>query len=217
MSRIVDEILNYKSKDEDDGVLKNKLGIKDQESLSKAERMITSYKLAKLYLDPGEQTFDVKHYLSIHKFLFEDIYNFAGEIRTENIAKRIPFCVPDFIFSELTRVLKNARDNVYKIDSRDKLLRFIVELYAEVDIIHPFREGNGRVEREFIRQLMEYICKVNYLENYYLDYSLITDRNAYIDAVVKADALLDYKDLLLLFDSIMIVKEKTVDYSAKKR
>ena len=217
MARIVDEILNYKSKDEDDGVLRNKLGIKDQESLSKAERMITSYKLAKLYLDPGEQTFDVKHYLSIHKFLFEDIYYFAGEIRTENIAKRIPFCVPDFIFSELTRVLKNARDNVYKIDSRDKLLRFIVELYAEVDIIHPFREGNGRVEREFIRQLMEYICKVNYLENYYLDYSLITDRNAYIDAVVKADALLDYKDLLLLFDSIMIVREKTVDYSAKKR
>ena len=104
MARIVDEILNYKSKDEDDGVLKNKLGIKDQESLSKAERMITSYKLAKLYLDPGEQTFDVKHYLSIHKFLFEDIYNFAGEIRTENSAKRIPFCVPDFIFSELTRV-----------------------------------------------------------------------------------------------------------------
>lgn len=217
MARIVDEILNYKSKDEDDGVLRNKLGIKDQESLSKAERMITSYKLVKLYLDPGEQTFDVKHYLSIHKFLFEDIYNFAGEIRTENIAKRIPFCVPDFIFSELTRVLKNARDNVYKIDSRDKLLRFIVELYAEVDIIHPFREGNGRVEREFIRQLMEYICKVNYLENYYLDYSLITDRNAYIDAVVKADALLDYNDLLLLFDSIMIVREKTVDYSAKKR
>ena len=217
MSRIVDEILNYKSKDEDDGVLRNKLGIKDQESLSKAERMITSYKLAKLYLDPGEQTFDVKHYLSIHKFLFEDIYNFAGEIRTENIAKRIPFCVPDFIFSELTRVLKNARDNIYKIDSRDKLLRFIVELYAEIDIIHPFREGNGRVEREFIRQLMEYICKVNYLENYYLDYSLIIDRNAYIDAVVKADALLDYKDLLLLFDSIMVVREKTVDYSAKKR
>lgn len=217
MARIVDEILNYKSKDEDDGVLRNKLGIKDQESLSKAERMITSYKLAKLYLDPGEQTFDVKHYLSIHKFLFEDIYYFAGEIRTENIAKRIPFCVPDFIFSELTRVLKNARDNIYKIDSRDKLLRFIVELYAEIDIIHPFREGNGRVEREFIRQLMEYICKVNYLENYYLDYTLITDRNAYIDAVVKADALLDYKDLLLLFDSIMIVREKTVDYSAKKR
>ena len=217
MARIVDEILNYKSKDEDDGVLRNKLGIKDQESLSKAERMITSYKLAKLYLDPGEQTFDVKHYLSIHKFLFEDIYYFAGEIRTENIAKRIPFCVPDFIFSELTRVLKNARDNIYKIDSRDKLLRFIVELYAEIDIIHPFREGNGRVEREFIRQLMEYICKVNCLDNYYLDYSLITDRNAYIDAVVKADALLDYKDLLLLFDSIMVVREKTVDYSAKKR
>ena len=91
MSRLESNLLNYSSKYLKDGVLINNLGLTDEEMLNKAERMITSYKLAKLYLNPGPQTFDTNHYLSIHKFLFEDIYPFAGEIRNENISKRIRF------------------------------------------------------------------------------------------------------------------------------
>ena len=86
--------LHYKSKytlDSEDKVLRNKLGIWDEDSLNEAERMITSYKLAKLYLDTGAQSFDANHLKSIHKFLFEDIYPFAGEFRRENISKRITF------------------------------------------------------------------------------------------------------------------------------
>lgn len=203
--------LNYKSKytvDEDDKVLRNKLGIWDEDSLNEAERMITSYKLAKLYLDTGAQTFDEKHLKSIHKFLFEDIYPFAGEFRKENISKRITFCLVQFIEPELDRTLKNAIKMVPKLVDRDTLLKFITELYSDLDMIHPFREGNGRTEREFIRQYIDFVCKKNDLPPYYLDYNLIEDREAYIDAIVKADALCSYGDLMALFDRILLVREK---------
>lgn len=217
MSRLESDLLNYSSKYLSNGVLINKLGLETEEELNKAERMITSYKLAKLYINPGKQTFDVNHYLAIHKFLFEDIYYFAGEIRSENIAKRIPFCLPNFIYQELDRVLSNALKKVNTIDTRDKLLVFITELYSELDIIHPFREGNGRCEREFIRQFIDYICKKNNLKSYNLDYSAIVNREDYINAVVKADATLDYSDLLTLFDSVLVENKKmeVLDYDSK--
>ncbi len=203
--------LHYKSKytlDSEDKVLRNKLGIWDEDSLNEAERMITSYKLAKLYLDTGAQSFDANHLKSIHKFLFEDIYPFAGEFRRENISKRITFCLVQYIESELDRTLKNAIKMVPKLVDRDTLLRYITELYSDLDMIHPFREGNGRTEREFMRQYIDFVCKKNNLPPYYLDYNLIEDRNAYIDAIVKADALCSYGDLMALFDRILLVREK---------
>ena len=208
MSRIENEVLNYESKYEKGGVLDNKLGIENDSSLNKAERMITSYKLAKLYLDTGAQSFDANHLKSIHKFLFEDIYPFAGEFRRENISKRITFCLVQFIEPELDRTFKNAIKMVPKLVDRDTLLRYITELYSDLDMIHPFREGNGRTEREFMRQYIDFVCKKNNLPPYYLDYNLIEDRDAYIDAVVKADALCSYGDLMALFDRILLVREK---------
>lgn len=212
--------LHYKSKytlDSEDKVLRNKLGIWDEDSLNEAERMITSYKLAKLYLDTGAQSFDAEHLKSIHKFLFEDIYPFAGEFRRENISKRITFCLVQFIEPELDRTLKNAIKMVPKLVDRDTLLRYITELYSDLDMIHPFREGNGRTEREFMRQYIDFVCKKNNLPPYYLDYNLIEDRDAYIDAIVKADALCSYGDLMALFDRILLVreKEKTIGESPK--
>lgn len=207
MARINSDLFDYQSSYISGEVLKNKLGITDEKLLDEAERLITSFKLAKLYLDTGVQTFDSKHYKSIHKFLFDDIYDFAGEIRTENISKRVTFCLVQYIEPELEKTLGNAMKKVPYITDRDKLLCFITELYADLDIIHPFREGNGRTEREYIRQFIDYICKTNELEPYYLDYGMIDDVNAYIDAVVKADAFCSYGDLLSIFDSILLVKD----------
>ena len=61
MSRLESDLLNYDSKYLKNGVLINKLGLEEEQALNKAERMITSYKLAKLYLNPGKQTFGVNH------------------------------------------------------------------------------------------------------------------------------------------------------------
>ena len=214
MSRLNSDLFNYKSKYEENGVLKNKLGITNNEDLEKVERMSTSYKLAKLYLDPGKQTFDINHYLSIHKYLFEDIYEFAGKTRNENITKIIPFCLPQFIYSSLDDTLKRAKKEYKKITNKDELLVFFTKLYADLDVIHPFREGNGRTEREYLRQFMDYVCKKNNLKEYYLDYSKV-NREKYINAVVKADNC-QYDDLLEIFSSILKVKSKKKNKTLKK-
>ncbi len=213
MSRLDKDLLNYKSKYEENGVLKNKLGITNNEDLEKVERMSTSYKLAKLYLDPGKQTFDINHYLSIHKYLFEDIYDFAGKIRNENIQKTIPFCIPQVIYEYLDNTLKDAYHKANNINDKDELLVFFTKLYSDLDIIHPFREGNGRCEREYLRQFMDYVCEKNNLKAYYLDYSKI-NREKYLEAVIKADALCEYEDLLEIFSSILRVKS---DKKSKKK
>ena len=206
------KILDYKSPytidGNDESALKNKLGITDQEELNTVERMMTSFKLAKLYTQTGAETFDTEHLLSIHKYLFDDIYEFAGTIRSENIAKSFTFCLVHLVPQNLKYTLDQDKKKIPTIKSRDELLKFITVLYSDLDMIHPFREGNGRTEREFIRQLIDYICKKNGLEPYELDYSLIKSRDEYIAAIIRADALLDYGPLMTLFDSILVVKEK---------
>ena len=199
---------NYQSPYVDkNGELKNELGIDDEESLNKAERILTSYRLSQLYMQTGAKTFDSNHLKSIHKYLFHGIYPFAGEFRNENIAKRVTFCLVQYIEPSLNDTLEKAKEEIPKIKTRDDLVKFITVLYGDLDIIHPFREGNGRTLRDFMRQLIDYICEKNGLEGYFLDYSLIEDRDAYIDAVVNADCC-NYSDLMALFDRILVVKPK---------
>ena len=208
MSRLYTDVLNYHSIYEDEnGVLNNKLGIKTTEELQQAETIITTKRLSDLYVNPGIQTFDVKHYLAIHEYLFGDIYDFAGKIRSENIEKTFTFCIPQLIYSNLDQTLKMAKKKSIRIQTREELLIFIAELYATLDVIHPFREGNGRTEREYIRQFIDYICKQNGLDNYFIDYSLCT-RFEYLEAVIIADTTCNYEKLVNLFDRIMITKEK---------
>lgn len=206
MTRI-DQVLNYKSEYIEDGVLKNKLNITNIEELEKMERMMTSYKLANLYLNPGNQTFDVNHYLNIHKYLFEDIYDFAGQIRSENINKVVPFCVPELIYENLKATLDKARRQVKSITNEEQLIDFITYYYSELDIIHPFREGNGRCEREFLRQYVEKINEMIDFGPYKLDYSLIENKDEFIKAVIIADAYCELNPLKEFIKKI-VVKEK---------
>lgn len=113
-----------------------------------------------------------------------------------------------YIYHFLEDTLNRAKKRAENINSYDELLRVVVEVYSDLDITHPFREGNGRCEREFIRRYIDYICKKNNLDPCFLNYSLIEDKDKYIDAVVKADATLDYSDLYVLFQSIL--EKKTV-------
>ncbi len=165
--------------------------------------MITSYKLSKMYLREDELKFDVPYYLSIHEELFGDIYPFAGKIRDEVIAKSFTFCLPQNIYYFLDYTLKDAKAKISNINSYDELVNIVAHLYSDLDVVHPFREGNGRCEREFIRRYMNYVCDINGLDRCILNYSAIKDRDKFVDAVVKADALLDYSDLVLLFTSIL--------------
>ena len=110
--------------------------------------------------------FDVAHFVSIHKFLFEDIYNFAGLFRTENIAKDyFQFAEWEYIESELERLLSELKSENYLVGlSKEQFASRLAYYWAELNVLHPFREGNGRTTREFLRQLS---LKNGYILNLY--------------------------------------------------
>jgi len=121
--------------------LENKLGITSSPALAEAEERISKKKALELFengvLDSLEAgtTASLK---AIHKYLFEDIYDFAGELRTVNIAKG------NFRFAPLM-YLEAALANIDKMPQ--STFDEIVEKYVEMNIAHPFREGNGRSTR----------------------------------------------------------------------
>lgn len=121
--------------------LDNKLNITDSTELARMEEKVSKKKAAQLfengYLDKYEAgTF--KMLSAIHRYLFEEIYDFAGEIRTVNISKG------NFRFAPVM-YLKAALENVEKMPQ--STFDEIVEKYVEMNIAHPFREGNGRSTR----------------------------------------------------------------------
>lgn len=133
----------------------NKLEIKDQLTLQKYEARITAAKLLALRQKGITGNFDKNHFVSIHKYIFEDIYPFAGKFRTENIAKGyFRFAEWEYIEEELDKLLlKLKNENYLNEKSEEELAKAIAYYMSELNVLHPFREGNGRTIREFIRQL----------------------------------------------------------------
>lgn len=133
----------------------NKLEIKDQATLQKYEARITAAKLLALRQKGITGNFDKNHFANIHRYIFEDIYPFAGKFRTENIAKGyFRFAEWEYIEEELDKLLlKLKSENYLKEKSKEELARALAYYMSELNVLHPFREGNGRTIREFIRQL----------------------------------------------------------------
>ena len=136
-------------------VLINKLEIRDTKKLLEYESKITAAKLLALRKQKTTGNFDINHIVSIHKFLFEDIYPFAGKFRNENIAKdNFMFAQYEYIEDELKRILEELKkENFLKGYDKQKISNRLAYYMAELNVLHPFREGNGRTIREFIRQL----------------------------------------------------------------
>ena len=121
--------------------LDNKLGLTSTAELDREEERISKKKAAQLFDRKLFDAFDVGTFAglaAIHKYLFEDIFDFAGEIRTVNIAKG------NFRFAPLM-YLQAALENIDKMPQSN--FDEIVEKYVEMNIAHPFREGNGRSTR----------------------------------------------------------------------
>ena len=141
----------YKESD----VLVNKFDIRDNKKLEEIERKIVLAKLYELRQNNRIGNFDVNHFVGIHKFLFEDIYPFAGLFRTENIAKgNFCFAEWEYIEDELKRILDQLKEENYLQNlDREMFIKRLSYYMAELNVLHPFREGNGRTIREFIRLL----------------------------------------------------------------
>ena len=137
----------------DSNVLKNKLNIRDNKLLKTAEEEITLIKQMELLKNPIKGNFSKAHLMNIHKFIFEDIYSFAGKIRREQISKAdTMFYPPNLIDRELDKVFAKIKEkNMLKETDEEKIFDNLAYVMAELNIIHPFREGNGRSIREFIR------------------------------------------------------------------
>ena len=121
--------------------LENKLGIKSAPELSEAEELISKKKAVELFENGMLNSLEAGKFDSlkaIYKYLFEDIYDFAGKLRDVNIAKG------NFRFVPLM-YLEAALENIDKMPQ--STFDEIVEKYVEMNIAHPFREGNGRSTR----------------------------------------------------------------------
>lgn len=140
-------------------VLKNKLNILDQNELKIAEREITALRTAQALTTRIEGNFDFKHLAQIHRFLFGDIYEWAGTIRTVNISKGNQFCLCQFIQEQMDEVFKKLKKEYYLIDCNDKneVAKRLAYYLGEINSIHPFREGNGRAQRMFVEHLAAYL------------------------------------------------------------
>ena len=129
--------------------LDNKLGLTSTAELDREEERISKKKAAQLFDRKLLDTFDVGTFAglaAIHKYLFEDIYDFAGELRTVNIAKG------NFRFAPLM-YLQAALENIDKMPQSN--FDEIVEKYVEMNIAHPFRDGNGRSTRIWLDHILK--------------------------------------------------------------
>ncbi len=161
-------------------VLKNKADIRDFGALQRFERGATAVRTQELRESPVRGEYDLSHLQAIHKQVFKDVYEWAGEVRKVDIAKgpagdRTLFTFKEDIpqkAQEVQSAIKEA--NYLRGLDKEQFAGKITEVYAGVNEMHPFREGNGRATREFISQLAKDA-------GYQLDYSKV-DKQAWNEA-----------------------------------
>jgi cell filamentation protein len=136
-------------------VLKNLRDIRDASQFSKFEAIATTRRTIELEHEPLHGNFDAGHVRAIHRYIFQDVFQSAGEFRTVNIFKsgdpfafhqHIGSCL-DTLCSELKREGHLSGCDVERFATRG------AHYFGEINAIHPFREGNGRTQREFIGEL----------------------------------------------------------------
>ena len=161
--------------------LENKLGITDSATLARTEEKLSKEKAVKLFeygiLD-NQKAGSFQALAEIHKYLFEDIYDFAGKIRTVNIAKG------GFRFAPVM-YLESSLENIEKMPQGD--FDSIVEKYVEMNIAHPFREGSGRSMRIWLDMMFrkELSMAVDWSRIDKEDYLLAMERSPIRDIEIK--------------------------------
>lgn len=161
--------------------LENKLGINDSAELAREEEKISKIKAIELYENNIVEESEVGKFsgiAKIHKFLFGDIYNFAGKVRTVNIAKG------NFRFAPVM-YLESALKHID--DMPQSTYNEIIEKYVEMNVAHPFREGNGRSTRIWLDLILKKELKlvVDWNKVDKEDYLLAMERSPIKDVEIK--------------------------------
>lgn len=136
------------------GVLRNRLGITDADALRRAESGISAVRIAQLAAQSLPGNYDLPHLQAFHRLIFGDVYPWAGELRTVSIGKGALFCPPHHLVVRADRTFSTlARLDRLRGRTRAAFVDGLTGLLAEINHLHPFREGNGRTQRAFLGQL----------------------------------------------------------------
>lgn len=141
--------------DPNTGILSNSLGITSQTELEKAEADISAVVLASLPDQPIPGNFDLQHMQAIHRALFGSLYPWAGELRTVELTKgSTRFANPEFLEQAAATVFYELHhENLLRDLPGNTYIERFAHYFSEVNILHPFREGNGRTQRAFFSLL----------------------------------------------------------------
>ncbi|MGF1681465.1 putative adenosine monophosphate-protein transferase Fic [Photobacterium minamisatsumaniensis] len=137
----------------DTSVLVNLLSIRNEDELEAAERDFTHVRAT--YFEPEFDNFTLEYLQTIHQTLFQDLYAWAGKVRQVDITKgETRFCHWQNIARETDKLLGALRNETFLCNlPLDEFIARIAHYYCELNVIHPFREGNGRVQRIFFEIL----------------------------------------------------------------
>jgi cell filamentation protein len=182
----------------------NKLNIRDENLLTETESAITLAKASLLDHQPLSGEYDFAHYRQMHHFLFCDLYDWAGEIRTINLSKKGTVFVAA---EELETCAAACFERLVKADfatmNHIDVAVEIADLYNSVNMLHPFREGNGRTQRIFFTQWIRHL-------GYDIDLS-VADIDLFMVATIHAaQGVMD--DLIAFFETMLIDPYPTLDF-----
>jgi cell filamentation protein len=184
---------------EDSSVLVNKKNIHDKNVLLSAEKDYVALRMLELLNNPIKGEFDFKHLSAIHYHLFQDLYEWAGEIRACNMYKNgvypdgrkmhgMYFCLVEQIEGYLTFIFEQLKRENYFLDyDYDTKIVKLAALYNDLNAVHPFREGNGRAQREFVESL----AKINGIDLDITKIKPIMLINAAIEGFYRSNDMLE--------------------------
>lgn len=146
---------------ENSSVLINKFNIRDEKELEMMERNITGFLMAKASIEIPFENADFEFYKNLHKYVFDEIYDWAGTVRKVNMSKSATqFCPADQIEERAKIIFDRLKAQNYLKDSDgEDFINEFADLYCELNYLHPFREGNGRIQRLYLMMLLTDIGK----------------------------------------------------------
>ncbi len=145
---------DYTYIDKETGILRNLADITDPDALLFFESGAVTKRIQELYENPIKIK-NIKSLFAIHQHLFQDVYSWAGEKRNVEISKAGKQFFPTIYFENAFQFIDSLISDYKKISKNDKykIAEQLAEILDNVNYLHPFREGNGRAQREFLRLL----------------------------------------------------------------
>lgn len=181
-------------------VLCNKADLREQDALDAFEADVTAVRMLELIENPIQGKFDLEHLCAIHAYLFQDVYEWAGRLRTVDISRgESRFAnftqIENYLGTQLSGL---AKENFLRGLDPEAFIARLAHYMAEINAAHPFREGNGRVQRLFCAQLADQA-------GYFIDFETVSQAEMY--GVMMASFNGDEKPLAELLERITAIVE----------